>query len=82
MVLGKEVLRDTTMDLELAQEIFSHGREDDDHPTIMGGTMCADDFYEGTRQSSIDYVTIVDMQEQLLFTPLSSLVHLSQTSFN
>ncbi len=40
-------MRDTTMDQCLIEEMFSHKRESDGYPTVLGGTLCTDDFYEG-----------------------------------
>ena len=35
------------MDQALAEEMLSHRHEDDGFPTVLGGTLCTDDFYEG-----------------------------------
>lgn len=44
--MGKWVSRSTEMDQELAQEVAGC-QEDQSFPTVLGGTMCTDDFYEG-----------------------------------
>jgi hypothetical protein len=46
VILGEVVSRPTVMDQELAKEIVSC-QKDASFKTIMSGTMCTDDFYEG-----------------------------------
>ena len=46
MILGKPVARPAELDLKVAEEIYECGR-DCDFPTMLGGTLCTDDFYEG-----------------------------------
>lgn len=46
MILGKPVARPAELDLEVAKEIYECGK-DCDFPTMLGGTLCTDDFYEG-----------------------------------
>lgn len=46
MILGKPVARPAELDLEVAKEIYECSR-DCDFPTMLGGTLCTDDFYEG-----------------------------------
>jgi len=46
-VLGKLVQRPAKLDKKLAQELKSLEDRDDPYDTVIGKTMCADDFYEG-----------------------------------
>ena len=46
VILGESVLRSTEMDQELAAEIASC-QDNHSFSTVLGGTMCTDDFYEG-----------------------------------
>ena len=46
VVMGKPVRRPTTINLEVAKEILSC-QDDDSFQTVLAGTMCTDDFYEG-----------------------------------
>jgi uridine phosphorylase len=45
-VLGKEVFRPATFDIELCRQLFKVS-EELGFPTVVGKTMTADDFYEG-----------------------------------
>ena len=44
VILGKVTSRDAVIDQELAREIASCSG---DVPTVLSGTMCTDEFYEG-----------------------------------
>lgn len=46
-VLGKLVQRPAKLDKKLAQELKSLADSEDPYDTVIGKTMCADDFYEG-----------------------------------
>ena len=46
MVLGKAVARPAELDLKVAEEIYECSK-DCSFPTMLGGTLCTDDFYEG-----------------------------------
>lgn len=46
MVLGKAVTRPAVLDSKVAEEIYECGK-DCDFLTMLGGTLCTDDFYEG-----------------------------------
>ena len=46
VILGKAVSRDALLDQALAQELVSC-QDDDSFQTVLSGTMCTDDFYEG-----------------------------------
>lgn len=46
-VLGKLVQRPAKLDKKLAQELKSLADTEDPYDTVIGKTMCADDFYEG-----------------------------------
>ena len=46
VILGKVVSRDALLDQALAQELVSC-QDDDSFQTVLSGTMCTDDFYEG-----------------------------------
>lgn len=46
-VLGKLVQRPAKLDKKLSQELKSLADPDDPYDTVIGKTMCADDFYEG-----------------------------------
>ena len=46
MILGETVSRSTAMDQGLAEELVSC-QTDETFSTVLGGTMCTDDFYEG-----------------------------------
>ncbi|GCB80501.1 uridine phosphorylase 2-like isoform X1 [Scyliorhinus torazame] len=47
VVLGKIISRSTELDKDLAQALLNCGNEIADCPTIIGNTMCTNDFYEG-----------------------------------
>ena len=38
------------MDQELAQELYACAKEADEFKTVLGTTLCADDFYEGNQR--------------------------------
>ena len=46
-MLGRRDFRDAVMDQSLVEELYSHRREIDGFRTVLGGTLCTDDFYEG-----------------------------------
>ena len=46
VILGKVVSREATLDQDIAQTILSC-QTDHSFKTVLGGTMCTDDFYEG-----------------------------------
>ena len=50
IVLGKCVAREAPVDQELAQELYACAKEADPFKTVLGTTLCADDFYEGNRK--------------------------------
>lgn len=45
--LGKAIERPVVADLDLARKIQACAEKKDHFTTIMGKTLCADDFYEG-----------------------------------
>ncbi|XP_078712101.1 uridine phosphorylase 1-like [Lampetra fluviatilis] len=48
VVLGEVVTRDSELDAELAHELLQCAKDfADEFPTIVGDTMCTNDFYEG-----------------------------------
>ena len=47
VILGKSVVRPAELDQATAKEIFQCGVDNGFKP-LLGGTMCTDDFYEGT----------------------------------
>lgn len=47
VVLGKTVVRSTELDVELAEELLQCGKELERFETVIGNTMCTQDFYEG-----------------------------------
>ncbi|XP_055380928.1 uridine phosphorylase 1-like isoform X2 [Condylostylus longicornis] len=47
IILGKSVLRPTKLDKKLARELKALASEDDPYDTIIGKTLCTNDFYEG-----------------------------------
>ena len=47
VILGKVVSRESTLDQDIAKAILSC-QNDNSFKTVLGGTMCTDDFYEGT----------------------------------
>ena len=51
VILGEVVSRDSTLDQDIAKAILSC-QNDNSFKTVLGGTMCTDDFYEGTCISS------------------------------
>lgn len=46
VVLGERKIRPSLMNQELAQSILA-AQNDTSYKTILGGTMCTDDFFEG-----------------------------------
>ncbi|XP_017470386.1 PREDICTED: uridine phosphorylase 1 isoform X2 [Rhagoletis zephyria] len=46
-ILGKTVLRPAKLDKKLARELKALASEDDPYDTIIGKTLCTNDFYEG-----------------------------------
>lgn len=46
-VLGKLMRRPAKLDRQLARELKSLAHRDDPYDTVIGKTMCTDDFYEG-----------------------------------
>ncbi|XP_077295554.1 uridine phosphorylase 1-like [Arctopsyche grandis] len=46
-ILGKTVSMPAILDKRLAQELASLSTDDDDFKTLIGNTMCANDFYNG-----------------------------------
>ena len=46
-MLGKPVRRPAILDRDLAEELLEAARADDPWQTVLGKTMCTDDFYEG-----------------------------------
>ena len=46
-ILGKKVQRPATVQPELLEELQGCSEETDDFKTVIGTTMCTDDFYEG-----------------------------------
>lgn len=47
IVLGKSIARQAPVDTELAKELYACAGETDDFRTVLGTTLCAEDFYEG-----------------------------------
>ncbi|KAM9783229.1 uridine phosphorylase 1 [Neosynchiropus ocellatus] len=47
VVLGKTVSHDSCLDQELAEELLQCSQELDQFSTVLGDTLCTDDFYEG-----------------------------------
>nr|XP_060633272.1 uridine phosphorylase 2 isoform X2 [Anolis sagrei ordinatus] len=47
VILDNVVVRNTELDQDLANELLKCSRETEDFPTLIGHTMCTDDFYEG-----------------------------------
>ncbi|XP_059194677.1 uridine phosphorylase 1 [Centropristis striata] len=47
VILGKTVVRNTDLDEGLAEELFQCSRELNQFKTVVGKTMCTQDFYEG-----------------------------------
>ncbi|XP_062821512.1 uridine phosphorylase 2 isoform X1 [Anolis carolinensis] len=47
VILDNVVVRSTELDQDLANELLKCSREIEDFPTLIGHTMCTDDFYEG-----------------------------------
>ena len=45
--LGKAIERPVVVDLDLARDLQACAKHGDHFPTILGKTLCADDFYEG-----------------------------------
>lgn len=50
MILGKPVARPAELDLTVAEEIYECGKDCDFQP-MLGGTLCTDDFYEGSKNT-------------------------------
>merc|ERR1711915_149942 len=47
IILGKVVSRKAQLDLGLAKNLVSTGRDEDNFKTVLGKTISTDDFYEG-----------------------------------
>ena len=47
VILGKTVVRNTDLDLSLAEELLECSKELNQFETVIGNTMCTLDFYEG-----------------------------------
>ena len=47
IVLGKCIPRPAPVDRTLANELHACAKDTDDFNTVLGTTLCADDFYEG-----------------------------------
>lgn len=47
MVLGKLVRRPAKLDRQLARDLRALAHRDDPYDTVVGKTMCSNDFYEG-----------------------------------
>lgn len=47
VILGRTVVRNTDLDLGLAEELLDCSKELNQFPTVIGNTMCTLDFYEG-----------------------------------
>ncbi|XP_076456250.1 uridine phosphorylase 1-like isoform X2 [Babylonia areolata] len=45
--LGRAIARPVVVDQDLARDLHACAKEQDHFPTILGKTLCADDFYEG-----------------------------------
>ena len=52
VVLGKVIMRSTELDAGVSQELLQCSKELPNLPTVIGNTMCTDDFYEGESRSS------------------------------
>lgn len=50
IVLGKRVVRSTSLDARLVQELLQCSSDLNEFPTVVGNTMCTLDFYEGERK--------------------------------
>jgi len=46
------------MNQALVEELYSHRREEDGYLTVLGGTLCTDDFYEGNHVCVCVYVCV------------------------
>jgi len=47
MVLGKQIRRPAKLDRQLARDLKALAHRDDPYDTVIGKTMCSNDFYEG-----------------------------------
>ncbi|KAM8826481.1 uridine phosphorylase 1 isoform 1-T1 [Synchiropus picturatus] len=47
VILGKTVTYDSSLDLDLAEELLQCSQELSQFRTVLGDTLCTDDFYEG-----------------------------------
>lgn len=47
MVLGKQICRPAKLDRQLARDLKALAHRDDPYDTVIGKTMCSNDFYEG-----------------------------------
>ena len=57
VILGKVVSHDSILDQDIARAILSC-QNDNSFKTVLGGTMCTDDFYEG---NYVDQITAATM---------------------
>lgn len=69
LVLGKTVVRNTELDVELAEELLQCGKELAEFQTVSGNTMCTLDFYEGNFVRSADAVVSNICIHYVSFTP-------------
>lgn len=53
VVLGKVITRSTELDEGVSSELLQCSSELNCFPTVIGNTMCTDDFYEGTTVTSV-----------------------------
>lgn len=53
--MGKTIHRPAKLDKKLARELKSLASPDDPYDTIIGKTLCTNDFYEG----KLDFLTVI-----------------------
>lgn len=53
VILGKTVVRNTDLDLGLAEELLQCSKELNQFETVIGNTLCTLDFYEGMSSDAL-----------------------------
>ncbi|KAM9488709.1 uridine phosphorylase 1 isoform 2-T2 [Clarias gariepinus] len=64
LVLGKTVVRNTELDVELAEELLQCGKELAEFQTVSGNTMCTLDFYEGQARLDGAFCSYTEEEKQ------------------
>ena len=82
MVLGKLVRRPAKLDRQLARDLKGLAHRDDPYDTVIGKTMCSNDFYEG--QGRLDGAfcefTEADKMEYLMKLQKAGVVNIEMES--